>query len=72
MSASKHMVRVLRGELADGAFHPAAKVARARTILLASLTFCVTCLVVASIVPQLPHILGLLQGRLSLAQYFFG
>jgi hypothetical protein len=72
MSASKHMVRVLRTELADGAGHPTAKAARIRTVLVASLTFCVTLLVVASITPQLPHILALLQGRLSLSRYFFG
>lgn len=73
MSSSKHMVRVLRSELADGVDHPtAARAARVRTVLVASLTFCVTCLVVASIMPQLPHILAVLQGRMSLAQYFFG
>ena len=72
MSASKHMVRVLRGELADGASHPNATATRARTILLASLTFCVTCLVIASTMPQLPRVLAVLQGRLSLAQYFGG
>jgi hypothetical protein len=72
MSASKHMVRVLRGELAGGAPHPSATATRARTILLASLTFCVICLVLASIVPQVPHIVSVLQGRTSLAQYFTG
>lgn len=72
MSGSKHMVRVMRGEHAEGAQRPSEKATRARTILLGSLTFCVTCLVVASVVPQLPHILLLLQGRLSLGQYFGG
>ena len=72
MSASKHMVRVLRGELADGAAHPTSRSARTRMVLLACLTFCLTLLVVASITPQMPHILAVLQGRLSLAQYFFG
>jgi hypothetical protein len=72
MSGSKHMVRVLRAELVDGDVHTTAKSTRIRTVLLASLTFCVICLVVASIMPQLPHTLALLQGRLSLSQYFFG
>ena len=72
MSSSKHMVRVLRGELAKRSDDPAARSARIGTILVASLTFCVTCLVVASIMPQVPHILALLQGRMSLAQYFLG
>lgn len=72
MSASKHMVRVLRGDHVDGGHHPTAAASRARTILVASLTFCVICLVVASIIPQLPHLIGVLQGRTSLAQYFTG
>jgi hypothetical protein len=72
MSASKHMVRVLRGELADGVAHRSGRSAQIRTVLVASLTFCVTCLVVASIMPHLPHILAVLQGRMSLSQYFLG
>lgn len=72
MSASKHMVRVMRAELAGGEDHPGARAARIRTVLVASLTFCVTCLVIASIVPHAPHILAVLQGRMSLAQYFLG
>jgi hypothetical protein len=72
MSASKHLVRVLRVESAAEADHATAKSTRTRTVLLASLTFCVTLLVVASISPQLPHILAVLQGRMSLGQYFVG
>ena len=72
MSASKHMVRVLRNDdLADELAHPS-RSTRARTVLLASLTLVVTCAVVASLAPQFPHILALLQGHTSLGQYFGG
>lgn len=68
--SSRHMVRVLRNGASEQ--HPAPDgeaAARTRTILLASLTFCVACLVGAYSAPQLPGIVASLQQQLSLSQH---
>ena len=69
MSASQHMVRVVRRSTLDSE-PPTAPPTRTRTILLACLTVAVFCLVGIHTAPQIPGIVSALQARLTLSQYW--
>lgn len=69
MSASRHMVRVMRSAGAADARSTPMLSQRTRTILLACLTIGVVYLFAVYTLPELPHLIAMVQRQTSLQQF---